>query len=125
MRWVLAVCLLLAALPSYGNGGNEDPICPKPGKNNLFAPDCNRLPDMWIVIVEDAMNNAVMGKRFDTEKRDAEVGFFVRYLRNDLARCKKGPEFVGETEESLQKYERAYARSKEAAKRKRAPVKKK
>ena len=43
------------------------------------------------------------------ERRQSEIGYFVKFLRQDLKRCQKDPSFVKETEQSLQKYERAYA----------------
>gem|GEM_PF-4436173 len=41
-------------------------------------------------------------------KTNAEVGYFVRYLREDLTSCKMSPREVNETENSLQGYERSY-----------------
>jgi hypothetical protein len=123
MKVLLAVFFLVSAMPAFGNG-NSDPLCPKPGQKNKFAPACELVPKQWSLIVDDATDKATKGNTVDRAKSEAEIGYFVRYLRDDLVRCKKGPTFVGETEESLQKYERAYLRSiKKAKKVKRSAVK--
>jgi hypothetical protein len=94
MQIFFVVMALLFASPAVAE--NKVVLDPRVSQPNLFAPNCKIVKDQWQSVKK-------------AEKGDpARIGYFVRYLRYDLERCKYSPKAVGETPANLLAYERAY-----------------